>query len=220
VLGRVLAVCGLAAVLVALSLGLLAAADYTGQAGGIPTSGARLRWTIDHGDHLHFAVHVAAGRVLDLCPCTRRAAAMQYYRASFHATTPAQKALLKNLQPHTPGELVAYAAAPFVVGAEWVGAGVSWLAGNRPVSQAQVSMTDGEFLPPELHVAPGVTVSWRNEGDDAHAVVADSGLFQSDVLEPGESFSFRFSARGRYQYYCPIYGGPGLEGMAGVVIVD
>jgi hypothetical protein len=77
-----------------LGLGLLALADYDVAGNRSPSSSARLAWVWERGDHLHFAVHIAQGRLFDICPCTRRAADYQYFKAHFHALTPHQVQLL------------------------------------------------------------------------------------------------------------------------------
>jgi plastocyanin len=213
------------ALLSILSLGLLALADFAMAGNGSRDVGARAQWTWERGDHLHYAVHLVAGRVLDLCPCTRRAAAAQYHYAHFHAVTPRQVAVINNVHPATPGAWAAYIAGPFAVGLDWVGDGVHWLAGNRPALALIVDVSDFEFQQHEIHIARGTTVTWRNvdELGEAHTVTADVGQlvkFDSDWLEPDETFAFTFTERGRFIYYCQAHGGPQLKGMSGVVIVE
>ena len=182
-----LALAGLA-VLSGVSLGLLALADFAMAGNGSRDVGARVQWTWDRGDHLHYAVHLIAGRVLDLCPCTRRAAATQYYYAHFHAITPRQIAVINNVHPATPGAWAAYIAGPFAVGLDWVGDGVRWLTGSRPALALIVDVSNFEFRQREIHIARGTTVTWRNvdELGEAHTVTADIGQtvkFDSDFLE-------------------------------------
>ena len=207
------------------SLLTLAYADFTISANGSADTGERIQWTIDHGDHLHYAVHLMAGRVLDLCPCTRRAADAQYYYAKFHAVTPHQQAVLKSSRPGGLGGLPAYIAGPFQVGFDWLGDAGSWLRGNRPARTLMVNLDEYTMNPSEIHVLRGTTVVWRNvdELGEAHTVTADPGQlvkFDSDALEPDEQFEFVFTERGRYAYYCTLHGGPGLQGMSGIVVVD
>src|SRR5262245_38425973 len=87
-------------------VGLLVYADSAAAGDGSTNFGDQVRWAWEHGDHLHYAGHLAAGRLLDLCPCTRRAAAAHYYYARFHAVTPRQKAVLAN----APGNLTSWVA--------------------------------------------------------------------------------------------------------------
>lgn len=207
------------------SLALLTYADYTIAANGSTDPGDRLQWTIDHGDHLHYAVHLMAGRVFDLCPCTRRAADAQYYYAKFHAITPRQQAVLRSSRPGGLAGLGQYVVGPFQVGFDWIGDGISWLRGSRPANTLIVNLDNYAMNPSEIHVLRGTTVIWRNvdEQGEAHTVTADPGQlvkFDSDFLEPDETFQFVFTERGRYAYYCSVHGGPGLNGMSGVVVVD
>ncbi|MBD0328914.1 MAG: hypothetical protein ICV64_02270 [Thermoleophilia bacterium] len=44
------------------------------------------------------------------------------------------------------------------------------------------------------------TVRWRNADTVRHQVVAESGAFASPVLQPGQTWSFTFTAVGRYAY--------------------
>jgi hypothetical protein len=52
-------------------------------------------------DQLHYGVHLMLGRALGLCPCTRSLAAAQYSKATWHARTPRQMALVTSARPHT-----------------------------------------------------------------------------------------------------------------------
>jgi plastocyanin len=176
-------------------------------------------------DYLDFAFHITSGRILDLCPCTRRAADAQYYRAHFHAVTPRQETVLANTHPTSAGAWVIYFFGPLGVGADWLGDAATWLGGQRPALAVTVDLGDYAVAPAEIHVARGTTVTWRNvdELGEAHTVTADPGQlfrFDSDFLEPDEKFSFIFSEHGRYVYYCRVHGDVGLNGMSGVVIVD
>ena len=83
-----------------------------------------------------------------------------------------------------------------------------------------VKMFSRTFAPVEVHVAPGTTVTWTNPSDVEHTVTADDGSFDSGNLEPGDTWSMEFDDPGRYQYFCQQHGEPGMQDMAGVIIVD
>ena len=83
-----------------------------------------------------------------------------------------------------------------------------------------VRMGTFTFTSPEVHISSGTTVSWVNGSNDTHTVTADDGAYDSGDVPSGESFSMSFDEPGRYQYYCVYHGGPGLQDMSGVVIVD
>ncbi len=65
---------------------------------------------------VHYWGHLAAGRALQLCPCTRRRAYWEYWQAHFHAHTPQQRALISTQVPHSPAAGIADVA---VIG--WLG---------------------------------------------------------------------------------------------------
>jgi plastocyanin len=53
-----------------------------------------------------------------------------------------------------------------------------------------------------------------------HQIVADEGVWTSPLLTTAqERFEHRLSQPGVFPYHCAIHGGPGGQGMAGVVTV-
>jgi plastocyanin len=70
------------------------------------------------------------------------------------------------------------------------------------------------FDPEQQNVPPGTTVTWTNEDTEAHTVTADNGLFDSGVLNPGESYSVWFDGSGNVTYHCEIH-----PDMTGSVVV-
>jgi hypothetical protein len=51
-------------------------------------------------ERLHFAAHLAAGRVFSVCPCSHGRADLEYWKASRHAPTPAERTLVTTRRPH------------------------------------------------------------------------------------------------------------------------
>lgn len=93
-----------------------------------------------------------------------------------------------------------------------------------------VVLGHGKFEPAEIKVAAGDTVTWRNDDvEDPQSVTADDGSFDSHpqcseevperCMGAHETFSLTFTSAGRVRYYSRTEGGPGGEGMSGVVIV-
>ncbi len=82
-----------------------------------------------------------------------------------------------------------------------------------------VSVIDNEFGPKELHINPGQTVSWVNNGQTAHTVTADDQSFDSGNFDSGKVYTHTFTRPGRYLYYCVLHGADGGVGMAGVIVV-
>jgi plastocyanin len=70
------------------------------------------------------------------------------------------------------------------------------------------------FGPEALTVAVGTTVTWINQDDIPHTVVANDKTFKSKVLDTDERFSFTFTKPGEYGYFCSLH-----PHMTGKVIV-
>ena len=70
------------------------------------------------------------------------------------------------------------------------------------------------FGPEALTVAVGTTVTWVNQDDIPHTVVANDKSFKSKVLDTDERFSFTFTKPGEYGYFCSLH-----PHMTGKVIV-
>ena len=79
---------------------------------------------------------------------------------------------------------------------------------NGPVQAAPVqnpvtvSIHDDAFDPVQTAIAPGTTVTWVNNDEEAHTVTADDGLFDSGRLAPGDSYSVWFDGSGMVAYHC------------------
>jgi len=77
------------------------------------------------------------------------------------------------------------------------------------------------FLPYEVRVDVGDTVTWVNDDTAAHTTTAGSpvegpsGVFDSGLVMAGSSFSFTFNEAGTYEYFCAVH-----PWMSGVVIVQ
>jgi plastocyanin len=84
-------------------------------------------------------------------------------------------------------------------------------------------ITNGCFDPYLVTVRIGDTVIWENADSQGHNVASgDEGagsdvgaIFDSDFIDPGESFSYTFDAVGTYDYFCMIH-----PWMKGTVIVE
>ena len=96
---------------------------------------------------------------------------------------------------------------------------------SAPVSGAQVTIPAGAavqgqvtlyYLPTTITVVMGVnnTVTWTNHDDSPHTVTSTNGLFNSENLDPGKSWSYTFTTPGTYTYYCAYH-----SWMRGTVIV-
>jgi len=76
------------------------------------------------------------------------------------------------------------------------------------------------FNPDTVTATEGNTVTWTNTDTAAHTVtsgkdVTFDGTFDSSLLAPGKTFSFKFESAGEYPYYCAVH-----PWMTGKVIVE
>jgi plastocyanin len=56
-----------------------------------------------------------------------------------------------------------------------------------------------------LTVRPGTTVTWVNDDDIPHTVVAKDLSFRSKALDTGDRFSFTFAKPGQFVYFCSLH---------------
>jgi plastocyanin len=81
-----------------------------------------------------------------------------------------------------------------------------------------VRMKDIQYVPREVKVARGGTVTWDNTDTPPHTVTKEAGPgkeFDSGTLQPGQKFEQRFSTTGRIEYVCEIH-----PGQTGTVVVE
>jgi plastocyanin len=81
--------------------------------------------------------------------------------------------------------------------------------GNAPEifsGSATVEIGDRFFIPPQLVVTGGTTVTWVNRGQEEHTATARDGSFGSSSLAFGTSYKFTFTKAGVYQYFCMNHG--------------
>jgi plastocyanin len=95
---------------------------------------------------------------------------------------------------------------------------------TTPVQTGQMVMVTIKaraFDPSTITIKEGTTVTWVNEDPVIHHVVhlpevTQKLLFDSGPLSTGQSFSYRFEKKGRYNYADPQIGG----GRTSLVIVE
>jgi plastocyanin len=79
-----------------------------------------------------------------------------------------------------------------------------------------VEIKDNAFAPQMIAINAGDTVIWKNVGKNNHTVhsAGASVLWDSGNLVPGATYSHKFPATGKYEYYCASH-----SSMKGTVIV-
>jgi plastocyanin len=94
-----------------------------------------------------------------------------------------------------------------------IGAGKA-AAVTAAVRSATIQIANFKFAPPDLTVAPGTTVTWKNADDSPHRIAANNGAYTSPALDTDDSFSHTFATPGVYKYFCSLH-----PYMVGTVVV-
>jgi plastocyanin len=59
-------------------------------------------------------------------------------------------------------------------------------------------------------VKAGTTVTFENDDDIPHQVVATGGAFRSKALDTGDTYAFTFTEPGEIAYFCSLH--PHMQG--------
>jgi amicyanin len=107
------------------------------------------------------------------------------------------------------------------IGRRFMLAAVVLAAGLGPAKAAAdvagppvVSISNFTFSPATLTIKAGTTVTWVNQDDVPHALLAVDKSFRSKVMDTDERFSFTFTTPGSYAYFCTLH-----PHMTGKVVV-
>jgi plastocyanin len=76
------------------------------------------------------------------------------------------------------------------------------------------SLGNRAFIPDELDVAVGTTVTWMNTDSISHTSTSNAAGWNSGIVAPGGQFAFAFQTAGTFPYHCTIH-----PGMVGTVVV-
>jgi plastocyanin len=68
-----------------------------------------------------------------------------------------------------------------------------------------ITIDNFAFAPPDLSIAAGTTVTWKNDDGEVHKVQDDHKGFSSAALDTDDSFSHTFATPGVYHYFCSIH---------------
>jgi len=88
------------------------------------------------------------------------------------------------------------------------------ITGNATVVRIVGDLGSNSYSPNPVEVEVGETVTWVNDDSTVHTANSNDGIFNSDVLFEGQSFSYIFEREGEYPYFCDIH-----TGMVGSVVV-
>jgi plastocyanin len=86
------------------------------------------------------------------------------------------------------------------------------LAGDSQVTIIQPSDAMSlRYDPSSMTVSAGTTVTWVNNGSTSVTITSPDGLFDSESVSAGGSFSYTFDTPGTYRYFCVPY--PHMKGV-------
>lgn len=79
--------------------------------------------------------------------------------------------------------------------------------GTVAPNEVNINIVDFRFDPAQVTVPVGTKVTWTEVGPTEHNTVSRSpgGLWGSNILQPGQKFSYTFTKAGTYQYWCTIH---------------
>ena len=85
---------------------------------------------------------------------------------------------------------------------------------HAPLNAAEaaplVTIANFTFEPQVLTVKAGTTVTFENDDDIPHQVVATGGAFRSKALDTGDTYAFTFTEPGEIAYFCSLH--PHMQG--------
>ena len=88
---------------------------------------------------------------------------------------------------------------------------------NQPIQSGAINIRNMMFTPSQITVQKGATVTWTNNDSVAHTVTDDLsnvGGPDSGDIQPGSTYSFKFTKAGSFQYHCNIH-----HSMRGTIVV-
>lgn len=87
-------------------------------------------------------------------------------------------------------------------------------AGDEAPCDGDVCLSGIQFVPGDLTVAAGDSVTWESVDSPDHTVTADDGAFDSGTISNGDTFEQTFDEAGEFAYHCEIH--PSMTGTISV----
>jgi plastocyanin len=88
-------------------------------------------------------------------------------------------------------------------------------AAGESAAETTVKIDNFTFAPQRLTVKAGTTITWVNEDDIPHTVVATGLAFRSKVLDTDDKYTFTFTTAGTFEYFCSLH-----PHMTGTIVVE
>ena len=86
--------------------------------------------------------------------------------------------------------------------------------GNGTIARIVDDAGSNSYTPNPIEVNVGQTTTWINDDSVIHTVTSTDGIFDSDILQRGQTFSYTFDRVGEYPYYCNVH--PDMVGTVSV----
>jgi plastocyanin len=78
------------------------------------------------------------------------------------------------------------------------------VAARKPATHT-VTIDASRFQPDTMTVMAGDTVVWRNEDLVAHTATSKAGAFDSGLIAPGKSWTYKPKRAGDFSYTCTYH---------------
>jgi plastocyanin len=88
-------------------------------------------------------------------------------------------------------------------------------AADATAGTAAVKIDNFTFNPPVLTIKAGTTVTFTNNDDIPHTVVAKDKTFRSKTLDTDDAYTFTFTTPGSFGYFCSLH-----PHMTGTIVVE
>ena len=89
------------------------------------------------------------------------------------------------------------------------------ITGNGTIVRIVDDAGSNSYSPNPIEVNVGQTITWVNDDSIIHtAATSADGIFDSDILQRGQTFSYTFNTVGEYPYYCDLH--PNMVGTVRV----
>ncbi len=105
-------------------------------------------------------------------------------------------------------------ASPTEQGASPVASPVASPLASPVGSTVAVSIVDFAFDAPTVEIPMGTTVTWTNTGKIIHTTTSKDKLWDSAIMNPGDTFSYTFTEAGTFDYWCTLH-----PNMLGTIVV-
>lgn len=88
------------------------------------------------------------------------------------------------------------------------------ITGNGTIVRIVDDAGSNSYSPNPIEVNVGQTITWVNYDFVIHTATSADRIFDSNILQRGQTFSYTFDTLGEYSYYCDLH--PNMVGTVRV----